>query len=149
MFETKEQALIEQLVTHAAVEAFDIAVLHCFCRRDVVPLDLVILRPWDGIRGHFGPIVGDNHVGLIPSLDERRQLACYTATRYRYIRDRRQAFARNVVDHIEDAETPASRELTVEEIQRPAGCEQSVICILCEAHDTPQSHRVGDIDDSR
>ena len=39
----EEQALVEQLVAHAAVETLDIAILHRSSRRDVVPLDLVIL----------------------------------------------------------------------------------------------------------
>lgn len=51
MIEAEEQAFIEQLVAHPTVETLDIAVLHRLSRRDVVPLDLVILRPGkDGIR---------------------------------------------------------------------------------------------------
>lgn len=119
MIETKEQALVEQLVAHAAVDAPDIAVLHWSSRRNVVPLDLVILRPGkDGIRGQFGPVVGDNHAWLAPSLDKRRQFSRDTATRDRCVRDRRQAFARHVFDHIEHAEASAAGELIVDEIQR-------------------------------
>lgn len=58
MIETKEQTFIEQFITHAAVETLDIAVLHWSSRRDVMPLNLVILRPGkDGIRGQFSPVV--------------------------------------------------------------------------------------------
>ncbi len=35
-----EQRLVQNLVPHPAVEAFDKAVLHWFARRDVVPLTL-------------------------------------------------------------------------------------------------------------
>lgn len=73
MIEHKEQALVEQLVAHSAVETLDIAVLHWPSRRDVMPLDLVILRPGkDAILGRFGPVVRDNHAGLTPSLDQDR-----------------------------------------------------------------------------
>lgn len=52
MIEAEEEALVEQLVTHSPVEALGIAVLHGLSRRDVMPQDLVILRPGkDGIRG--------------------------------------------------------------------------------------------------
>jgi len=44
MIEPKEQARVKQLVAHAAVETLDMAVLHRLSWRNVVPLDLVILR---------------------------------------------------------------------------------------------------------
>lgn len=40
MIEAEEQAFVKQLIAHAAVERFDIAVLHRLARRDVVPFDL-------------------------------------------------------------------------------------------------------------
>ncbi|MNS89613.1 hypothetical protein D3C72_1236310 [compost metagenome] len=80
MIEAEEQAFVEQFVTHSPVEALDIAVLHGLSRRDVMPLDLVILRPGkDGIRGEFGAVIGDNHSGLAASFDQHRQLPCDTA----------------------------------------------------------------------
>src|SRR3546814_12514961 len=45
MAERREQRLVEALVTHAAVEALDIAVLLRLARRDLVPLDRSLLRP--------------------------------------------------------------------------------------------------------
>src|SRR3546814_10238952 len=45
MAERHEQRLVEALVTQAAVEALDIAVLLRLARRDVVPLDRSLLRP--------------------------------------------------------------------------------------------------------
>ena len=57
VIEAEEQAFVEQFVAHAPVETLDIAVLHGLSRRDVMPLDLVILRPGkDGIRGEFGAV---------------------------------------------------------------------------------------------
>jgi hypothetical protein len=54
MVEAEEQAFFQQLVAHATVETLDIAILHRSYRRNVVPLDFVILRPSKGgVRGQF------------------------------------------------------------------------------------------------
>lgn len=45
MVEAEEQALVQELIAHPAVEALDITVLHRLSGRDVVPLDAMILRP--------------------------------------------------------------------------------------------------------
>ena len=49
-----------------------------------------------------------------------RQFARHAPARDRGVRDRRQAFPRDVVDDIEDAKPPAVGELVVDEIERPA-----------------------------
>lgn len=60
-----EQVLVETLVSQAAVEALDEAVLHGLSRRDVVPLDLPVFLPFqDGIRRKFGPIIADHHARI-------------------------------------------------------------------------------------
>ena len=57
MGEVAEQRLVQELVPHPAVEAFDKAVLHRLARRDVVPFDLVLGAPLqDRVRGQFGPV---------------------------------------------------------------------------------------------
>ena len=57
MVEREEQGLVQQLIPHLAIEALDVAVLHWLPRHDVVPLDLLILRPGeDGVRSEFGPV---------------------------------------------------------------------------------------------
>lgn len=102
MIEAEEQAFIKQLVAHAAVETLDIAILHRSSRRNVVPLDLVILRPGkNGIRGEFSPIVGDDHAGLAAPFDQRRQFSGDTATGDGRVRDRGEAFACDIVHDIE------------------------------------------------
>ena len=45
LVEIKEQALVEKFVPHAAVEGFDVAVLHGLARCDVVPFHPMILCP--------------------------------------------------------------------------------------------------------
>ena len=58
--------------------------------------------------------------GLPRRCDQRRQLARHPPARDRGVGDRRQAFARHVVDDVEDAEPPAVGELVMDEVQRPA-----------------------------
>src|SRR3546814_7247182 len=62
MAERHEQRLVEALVTQAAVEALDIAVLLRLARRDVVPLDRSLLRPsQDRQAGTLGAVVAHDH----------------------------------------------------------------------------------------
>src|SRR3546814_3033615 len=62
MAERHEQRLVEALVTQAAVEALDIAVLLRLARRDVVPLDRSLLRPsQDRQAGQLGAVVAPDH----------------------------------------------------------------------------------------
>jgi hypothetical protein len=83
--EAKEQALVQKLVAHSAVEGFDVAVLHRLSRRDVVPLDAMILRPGeDRVRGELG----NDHAGLATLGDQVRQFASDTAAGERSVRDR-------------------------------------------------------------
>jgi hypothetical protein len=65
LLEIDEQALVEKLVAHAAIERLDVAVLHRSAWRDVVPIDTMILRPYQrGVRGELGAIVGNDHLRL-------------------------------------------------------------------------------------
>src|SRR5712675_2440895 len=65
MIEAEEQALIEKLVPHPAIEALTEAVLHGFARRDEVPGNAILLRPGEhGVRGEFGAIVRDDQPRL-------------------------------------------------------------------------------------
>jgi hypothetical protein len=69
----------------------------------------------------FRAMVGDNHAGLAPPLEERRQFASNTTAGDRGVRDRRQAFARYVINDVEHAKSSSAGELIVHEIQRPTG----------------------------
>ena len=69
VIEPKEQAFVEKLVAHAAVEALAKAVLHRLSRRDETPDDLVVPREGEhGVRGEPGPVVRDDHAGLAAPL---------------------------------------------------------------------------------
>jgi hypothetical protein len=127
VIETKEQALIEKLVAHAAVEALAEAVLHRLSRRDEMPDDPVFLRPSEhGVQCELGPVVGDDHTGFAALLHQRLQFSRHAPAGDRGVGDRRQAFARHVLDDVEDPEPPAAGELVVDEIQRPAGVGDSL-----------------------
>src|SRR5690606_26252176 len=76
MVEAEEQALVQKLVAHPAVEALDIAILHRLSGRDVMPLDAMILRPGkDGVRGELGAVVGNDHTRLATPADQIGQFA--------------------------------------------------------------------------
>src|SRR5690606_32065089 len=111
----------QQLIAHAAVEGFDIAVLHRLSGRDVVPFDTVILRPGkDGVRGELGPVIRNYHVRLAATADQIGQFTCHPTTGDRCVRDRGQALARDVIDDVEHAKAPPAGELVVHEVQGPA-----------------------------
>jgi len=118
VIETEEQALVEQLITHPAVEALAEAVLHRFARGDVVPVDAVLGTPGeDGVRGQLGPMVRYDHAGLAASFDQGGQLPRHPLAGDRGVGDRRQTFPRHVVDDVEDAEAPAAGKLVVHKIK--------------------------------
>ena len=72
-----EQALVEKLVAHSAVEGLDVAVLHRLAWRDVMPFHPILLCPaQDGIRSELGAVVRNDHAGLTACIDECRKLAC-------------------------------------------------------------------------
>ena len=65
MTEVVEQVFVQAFVTHPAVEAFDEPVLHWLAGRDVMPVNLAVLLPFqDRIGSQFGPIVADHHAGV-------------------------------------------------------------------------------------
>ena len=86
-----------------------------------MPLDPVLgTPPQDRVTGQFRAVVADNHAGLSAALDQGRQFTRDTATGDRRVRDRREAFPRDVIDHVENPEALAVGELIMDEIQRPA-----------------------------
>lgn len=101
MVEAKEQALIEQLIAHAAVEAFAEAVLHGFAWRDEVSGDPALVRPGEHrVRGELGSMVGDDHACLAPPLDQPCQFARHARPRDRGVGNGGKAFPSDVIDHV-------------------------------------------------
>lgn len=121
MGQVATQRLVQELVPHPAVEAFDKAVLHVLSVRDVVSFDLVFGAPLqDRVRRQFRPVVTDDHPGLAAPFEPHRQFPRYAAARDRSVQDRRQIFARDVVHHVHNPNTSSAGELIIHEIQRPA-----------------------------
>ena len=97
-------------------------VLGRLARRDVVPVDAMILRPGQDGRGReLRAVVADDHGRTAPPSDQRCQLSRDAASRDRGVGDRRQALAGDVVDHVENAEAAARGELVVHEVQSTSG----------------------------
>ena len=58
-----EKMLIEALIAQVTVKALDEGILGGLARRDIVPLDLGVLDPFeDRMARELGPIVRDNHL---------------------------------------------------------------------------------------
>ena len=64
-------AFVEQFIAHAAVEGFDVAVLHRFAGRNVVQFHWTLFAPvQDRVRGELGTVVGDDHLRLAAPFGE-------------------------------------------------------------------------------
>src|SRR6266702_3211884 len=99
LIEIEEQALVEKFVAHAAVEGFDVAILHRLAGRDVVPFHVMLFAPaQDSIRGELGTVIGHDHPRLATPLDDCDELAGNPSARDRGVGDRCQAFSRHVID---------------------------------------------------
>src|SRR6202158_5670171 len=62
MIEAEEQAFVEKLISHPAVETLAEAVLHGFARCDEVPGNVMFFRPGQhGVLRELGAIVRDDH----------------------------------------------------------------------------------------
>ena len=69
--ERAEQRLVQQLVAEAAVEALHKCILSRFAGRNVVPLDLMLLRPAQHrYAGELGAVVGNDHCRAAADSDD-------------------------------------------------------------------------------
>ena len=128
-----EQSLIEQLVTQTADERLGERILHRLARGDVMPGDLVIVRPsQDGVRGEFGSVVADNHPGLAALGEQPIELAGNPDAGDRGVGHQGQALARAVIDHDQDTHAAAVDELVRNEVERP-----TVVGPLWDEHRSP------------
>ena len=80
--EIGEQVLVEAFVAQPAVEQLDEAVLGRLSRRDVVPLDALVLLPAkDCPLRQFGAVVTDHHARPTTPFHEAVELASDTEAR--------------------------------------------------------------------
>lgn len=121
MCERAEQGLVEQFIAQSADEGFGKGILHRLARRDVMPVNLVIVGPLqDGVRGQLGAVVADDGLGLAVGDQELVEFASHPDAQDRGVGDQGQAFPRAVVDHDQDAHAAAVEELIGDKVQRPA-----------------------------
>jgi hypothetical protein len=74
--EIVEDRLIEQFVTHAAVERFAGPVLHRFSGGNEMPSDPTVLSPGEhNVGGELGSMVGDDQIGFAAPGDDRVEFA--------------------------------------------------------------------------
>src|SRR5947209_20130652 len=79
--EPEEQSLVQQFVAHAAVEGFDVPVLHGLARCDVVPIHGMVPGPGeDRVRGELGAVIGNDHARLATPADELSELTSHPLT---------------------------------------------------------------------
>ena len=118
--EPVEQVFVEAFIAQATVEAFDEAVLHRFARRDVVPLDPVLVGPLEhGVRRELRPVVADHHAGTPSLADDAIELAGNADPGQGRVDDEGEAFAGEVVDDGQDAEASAVAQNVRYEVDGP------------------------------
>ena len=136
MAQAIEQVLVQAFVAHPAVKAFHEPVLHWLSRRDVMPVNLAVFLPFqDGIAGEFGPIIADDHTWIAAHLSDPVQFMRDTVTRQRRIDHSSKAFPAKVVDHIENAEPPTTRQAVRHEVEAPP-----LVRPLGDRHRRPGAH---------
>src|SRR6218665_2257101 len=77
----REQGFVEAFVAEAAIEAFHEAVLHWLARRDVMPVDVRVLAPFqNGHACHLRAIIGNNRSWLSSPGDDSIEFPCEPTT---------------------------------------------------------------------
>lgn len=116
-----EEVLVEAFITQTSIKAFHEAILRRLSRRNVMPLDGVILLPFkDGIRRQLGPVVRNNHAGIARPERDLVQLAADTLAGQRVVDHGRKALSAEVVENTENAKASAVDQSIRDEVQAPA-----------------------------
>jgi hypothetical protein len=117
--EVLEDLLVQELVSKPADEALDEGVLLRLAGHDVVPVKAGAVGPrQDGARGQARTIVADDRRRRPTPGNEPIELARDACPGDRGVGDRRQALAREVVDHDQDPEGPGGKAAR-EKVERP------------------------------
>lgn len=115
MGKAHEQDLVGRLVTHLAIEALEIAILHRLARSDVI-----LAAPCEhGIAREFGAIIADDHPPLAALCYELGQLGHDTLPRGRSVRHCGQSLPGHVIDDMDYSEPRARRHLVTNEVKAP------------------------------
>ena len=122
MSEAGEDRLVQELVAQARIEAFDKPVLVRLSRRDVVPLDIALLRPaQDRHAGQFGAVIADDRMGACHPLEHGCiKFTPDPRTRDRRVGDQAHALPAVVINDSKDPEPPPTGEGIGYEVEAPA-----------------------------
>ncbi len=122
MGEAGEDRLVQELVAQTRIEALDEPVLIGLARRDVVPLDIALLRPaQDRHAGQFGAVVTDDGVGPCHPLEDRCiEFAPDPCAGDRRIGNQAHTLPAVVIDHGEDPEPASASKGIGHEVEAPA-----------------------------
>ncbi len=105
MSEASEQRFVQTLIAQLPVKALDEAVLHWLAWLNVMPFNFSFLLPrQDDVRSEFRAVVADHHERVTAPFSNAIKFARDPTAGQRVINYTRQAFARKVVDHVENAE---------------------------------------------
>jgi hypothetical protein len=117
VIEAQEQAFVQQFIAHPAIEAFAEAVLYWFAGCDKMPVDGILLPPGqNSIRRELRAVVRNNHSRFASSFNQLCHLTSYSPAGNRRVRDRRQTFAGDIIDEVQDPKPTAVSELIMHEV---------------------------------
>lgn len=103
-----KEVLVEAFVAQASVETLHEAVLHWLARRDVMPLDSMVLLPFeDGVRGQLGSVIRHDHAGIARAERDPVQFTADTLAGKRVVDHGGKALATEVIEDAKDTKAPA------------------------------------------
>lgn len=106
-----EDLFVQAFIPQTAVEGLDVAILLRLARIDVMPLDLVVVRPLqDGLAGELGAIVRDDASRFAVGPDQRIEFSRHSGPRDAGVSDQRQVLPAAIVVDGQDAELSAGPE---------------------------------------
>ena len=116
-----EYLLVQAFIAQAAVEALDLAILLWLSGVDVVPLDAVVVGPFqDGLAGEFGAIVRGYAGGFSVDPDQCVQFPRDPSAGDAGIGNQAEIFTAAIIVHRQNAELPAIPEGVGKQVQPPA-----------------------------
>lgn len=115
-----EPVLVQKLITNFAIQALGKTVFGWFARRDVMPLDALILRPLqDSSAGEFRAVVADDAMGLASFVNERIKLSHNPRAADGCIGNQGQAFSAALIHDAQNTKPSSARQRIAYEIQTP------------------------------
>ena len=126
---------VETFIAKPADQAFRNGILHRLARCNVVPADAAILLPAQyRTRRQLSAIITHNEHWRAARLDDALELSDHATSTQRNVYHERQAFAGEVINHDQHAETASISQYVGDEVQAPA-----LVRPLRQRHRSPRS----------